>query len=115
MEAPEFLLKRALGVIIWLAVKDANFCPEATCERHAHCFTCIVSLLGMEVGRELGRLNSHNPLGTVLVKDHVLINFWTLILSLPKLSILFSNSSAKNCTEDSHVGKSRDKDKFITL
>lgn len=58
-------------------------------------------------------LDAPKPLGTVLVKDLVLIHFWTLILNLCKLSILFFNSSAKNCTEDSNVGKPRDKDKQI--
>lgn len=57
----------------------------------------------------LGGLGAPKPFGTVLVKDLVLINSWTLILVLSKLSILFSNSSTKNYTEDSNVGKHRDK------
>lgn len=75
-----------------------------------HSFTHMASLRGGGGwSRVIGGLGAPKPFGTVLVKDLVLINYWTLILVLSKLSILFSNSSTKNYTEDSNVSKHRDK------
>lgn len=60
-----------------------------------------------------GGLNSPKSLGTVPIEDPILINFLTFLLNLSKFSMLLSNSSAKNCTEDSNVGNHRDEDKQI--
>lgn len=52
LEAPGFLPKRALGVIICLASKDANFCPEAEYESLFY-LHCIFIWVGGWAGEEI--------------------------------------------------------------